>query len=478
MPVNHFASSNLRVTTLVALCLLASGCDMLNIAENIKNPVAPPPPNRMLQDIAEREDRKEKEKSATKPGLARLGGSDSELSDAPEVRTADASDTKFPDTAKVGRAGLGKSPVNGWKQAGGSDIQQASFEEPGPLEDLPPASPKLKAETHDPQLKDAPTESRALLDTKAAAMVDGVPILVSDMLEPFSKYLAEIARNAPQMLPQKRAEIIQGTLRTHIEQQLLLNALKTKLKEEQLQSIEAQLQKAFDEELKTMYKQYGISTIPELEVELGKQHSSLQAVKAAFRNRHLARQWMAYRSTSKKVERGDLIAYYREHQKDYEFPTKFQWQQISIASEKHGGEAKAAQFVETLLKELEDGADFGELARKHSAGPTAAESGKWDWTSVGSLTDQKLEKLLLELPVNDIAGPHQTKQGFDIVRVTARQEGGRKGFESVQEKIREKLQRELDQSAGDKLLQELREQATIEILIKPEDLVEARKVSN
>lgn len=452
------AGSTPRSFFLAIGCLVIAGCDLLPLSETVKNPVAPPPPVRMLQDAARNESNPRE-----KTGVAKLGAADTEDDALPSSRTADASGASRQGSDKAGSSGRGSSSNSGWKQA--NSIQRVNHEEPA----SPFDSNLLKEK--------GPASTEPLLDAQVAATVDGVPILVSDVLEPFAVTLASLARQyPPEELQKARRFLLAKHLPTHIEQQLLINALRTKLKEEQLKGVESQLDKAFAEEIQKMYKHYKVATTAELEAELTKQNTSLQATKAAFRNRSLAEQWMHFRvGPQVRIDRGDLLAYYKEHQADYESPARLKWQQISVSFEKHGGKAEALAATNKLLDELQNGAKFEELARKHSAGATAQQGGRWDWVRQGSFADQGLEKLLFDLSVDEIAGPYETKQGFDIVRVTERQNLTRKSFESVQDEIRANLRKQQSQTAATKFLKELREHATVEIMIKDSNSEEASK---
>lgn len=418
--------------------LAVGGCDMLPMHDTVKNPVVGPPPNRMTLD--------DSHSSETSKGVVHLGKSKPEMT---ADLSADQSDS------------VGSSKPSQWKKAGG--IEQVNFEEPAPL-------------TEPKRLNTLAVESAPLPETEVAATVNGVPILMSEVLEPFSAGLANAAKKAkPEEMRAFRQELVRRNLKPYIERQLLINALQSKLKEEQLQSIEKQLDKMFAEELQKLMKHYQVATSAELEVELQKQHTSLQAIKTTFRTNKMAQQYMAYKAGMKEsFDRKDLLAWYHDHHAEYEYPSQVKWQQLVIESTKQGGAKKAEMLTEKLLSELENGADFDELAKKHSAGVTATRGGRWDWTREGSFADQELEKVLFQIRIGDIYGPHRTKQGFEILQVLERKEGGRKSFESVQEEIRNKLREKQYREAADQLLKELHEQAVIETKF---DLDANKKVS-
>jgi parvulin-like peptidyl-prolyl isomerase len=82
---------------------------------------------------------------------------------------------------------------------------------------------------------------------------------------------------------------------------------------------------------------------------------------------------------------------------------------------------------------------FAEVAKAHSHGPTASSGGVHRPTHKGSLKSKILERAIFTQPVGEMGPPLEDEQGFHIVRVIAREDGGLKSFEDVQDEIHEKL---------------------------------------
>lgn len=139
------------------------------------------------------------------------------------------------------------------------------------------------------------------------------------------------------------------------------------------------------------------------------------------------------------VSEADLQRYYEQHQEQYETPELLRGQHILIASTSDKSIEDAALKVkaEQLLSELNQGADFGVLAKEHSSDESSAhQSGDLGWFGRGELPDQALEDALFGLAVNRVAGPIKTKFGYHLVKLTERQEAKLKPLPKVKDEIK------------------------------------------
>ena len=185
-------------------------------------------------------------------------------------------------------------------------------------------------------------------------------------------------------------------------------------------------------------------------------------VEFQFRNKVLAQQFLASKvKNNRKLSRQDLFAYYQQHLKEYEVKRRVKWQQILIS---RTNEEQARAKVRILADGLQQKPprDFGEMAMELSDGATAENKGLYDWTNEGSLADQKLEKLLFEIPVGAPSEMIETPRSFQVVRVVERQNAGHVPFDEVQEKIRLKLLQTDEQDEIGKVIEDLWNSASID----------------
>jgi len=172
--------------------------------------------------------------------------------------------------------------------------------------------------------------------------------------------------------------------------------------------------------------------------------------------------------TNKRITRQDLLDYYRAHLDDYAVPARAKRQQIRITFAKHGGKNQATNVLNEAVSELQNGADFAEVARRYSDGPKAADGGQWPWTVAGSLADEKIDQTLFELEVGEVSQVFTGDRDFRIVRVSDRQVSGQIPFEEVQSEIQKTLQQAAQSELTRKLIDELLETAIIETIFDEE----------
>lgn len=130
------------------------------------------------------------------------------------------------------------------------------------------------------------------------------------------------------------------------------------------------------------------------------------------------------------------------------------------------------QDEETALdvkQQLEDGADFAELAREVSTEPAAQETGgELGFFSAGAM-DPAFEDAAFSLEPNVISEPVESSFGWHIIEVTETREADIGSFEDMKAEIEHDLKlAKADQTQASAMIQELMREADIDI--KDEDL--------
>lgn len=333
----------------------------------------------------------------------------------------------------------------------------------------PPARPADAAAPGDIMQVAGSTTGRArasddlLFGSRIVATVNGAPIFMSDILETYGD---EIEKARGQIAPEQYEKLVEKLVRQdlpqHIERVLLVEALKGTLKPEQLEMIQAEIDRMFDaEHVPRLKEQFKVGTKHELDIKLQEAGTSLISLRDAFGNQLMAREYVNGKVERPKLPtRQDLLQYYREHLHEYAQPTRVKWQQIQISGQ--GNRSAAETRLRQVQAELDAGADFAEVARKFSDGPRASEGGQWDWTQPGSLANKQVQELLLKLPVGEASDAVPGPDGFQIVRVTERRDAGHTPFEELQDQIREKMQKDAEADPSEKVLEDLYATAVIE----------------
>ncbi len=327
-----------------------------------------------------------------------------------------------------------------------------------------------------PQIKPASlTEdpNNPLSGSQTVAVVNGSPILASEVLEQFGPQLAEAkAKIPPEQYELARRMLLKTHLQSHVERKVLADGLKTMLKKEQLKMLDQFIDEAFEKEMARMMKEAGVSTKLELEQELRKQHTNLANLKTNFANQQMAIQFLQMKTkTDVEVGRPEMIAYYNQHREDYYVPARVKWQQIVVDFRRHGGQAGAQKRLNEIIEKLRPsrGENFTEVAQEMSDGPNASNGGRWEWTKEGSLADKRLDRALFELAPGQPSQVYEDPGSFRIVLVDQREESRYKPFDDLQDEIKSKLEQEARRVAAHKFIENMMSEAEITTIFDEEN---------
>ena len=72
-----------------------------------------------------------------------------------------------------------------------------------------------------------------------------------------------------------------------------------------------------------------------------------------------------------------------------------------------------------LKKQIEEGADFAELAKAHSTCPSGAQGGALGTFGPGQMV-REFDEVVFSAPVGEVQGPVKTQFGYHLVEVTHR----------------------------------------------------------
>ena len=120
---------------------------------------------------------------------------------------------------------------------------------------------------------------------------------------------------------------------------------------------------------------------------------------------------------------------------------------------------KTAQQVYKEAKKT--GADFAELAKKHSEGPTASRGGDLSYFGRGRMV-KEFDEVAFKMKVGEISKPVKTQFGWHVINVTDRKEARERPFDEVKESIVKNLRARKVRKAKQELLKKLRAEAKVE----------------
>lgn len=304
-----------------------------------------------------------------------------------------------------------------------------------------------------------------LSGSQTVAIVNGAPILASEVLERYGSQLDEAKKKLPpDQFEEARRMLIKRDLDGHIERKLLAEGLRAMLKKEQIEMLNNFINQAFETEVARMMKEADVNTRLELEQELRNQHTSLANLKTNFTNQRMAMEFLGTKTKSDvKIGRPEMLRHYREHQEDYYVEPRVKWQQLLVDFRKHSGRAGAQDRLNEIVEKLRptQGANFTEVAKEMSDGPNAANGGRWEWTKKGSIADKRIDNALFELPPGRPSQVFESPDSFKIVLVNQREEGRYKPFDELQDEIKDKIEKDRRKVAAQEFIDDMMAKAEI-----------------
>jgi len=154
-----------------------------------------------------------------------------------------------------------------------------------------------------------------------------------------------------------------------------------------------------------------------------------------------------------KLDPEEVKKYYDIHASDYASGEQVKASHILVDTEEKALEIK---------KQLDEGADFAELAKSESSCPSASRGGDLGYFTRDTMVPE-FANAAFALKVGEISEPVKTQFGWHIIKVTDKKAAGTKSFDEVKGEIEQKLLSERQQKAYDDLLVELRKNADIKI---------------
>jgi len=272
----------------------------------------------------------------------------------------------------------------------------------------------------------------------------------------------QLKEEAQQQDPSRAAQMVaegqKDVLRGLIDRELLLE----KGKDLSI-TADTELIKRLDE----MRKQMKLDTMEDLEKAATAQGVSFEDFKQNMRTEIITQQVIQREVGSRiNISKDDEHLFYEQHKPDLARPEEVKLSEILVSTEQAGNDeqkiAAAQAKADDLLKQIKAGANFDEIAKKESQGPSAAQGGDLGFFEHGKLAKQ-LEDLTFGMKKDDVSNVIRTKQGFVILKVTEHQNAGVPSYTEVEPRLQEAVYMQRLQPALREYLKKLREEAFIDI---------------
>jgi len=300
---------------------------------------------------------------------------------------------------------------------------------------------------------------------KVAATVNGSTIGEKELNKRVSVAMRQVAAKLAS-LPPAYAARVQDQLR----QQVLENLVIERLLDEQVKAANIQISEAdlLAEMKKTGEQQQPPITLEQFQATVEAQGGNFAEVKEEFRKGMAYRKVVAAQWDGKtNVTDADAKQYYDSHTKDFETAEQVRASHILIStkpkdpnSDPNQAKTAAKTKIDALLKQVKEGGDFAELAKKNSDCPSSANGGDLGLFARGSMV-KPFEDVAFALKANEISDVIETEFGYHIIKVTEHNDASTVPFEEAKAGITEQLTNQKKNEIVRAYIQSLKEKAKI-----------------
>ena len=249
-----------------------------------------------------------------------------------------------------------------------------------------------------------------------------------------------------------------NTLRTLVDQSLLVQRAK-----DMGVSVEPELIKKLDA-IRTENK---LASMEELEKAVSGQGMNWEDFKNNIRSTLLTQRVISSEVGSHiTISDEEVTKYYEAHKTEFVRPEQVALREIVVSTEGKKPEdlPDLKKKAETALKRVQDGEDFGEIAKRLSDGSTKSQGGFLGIYKRGELS-KELEDKVFKMKRKELTEVMETKQGFLVLEVLEHYDEGEQSLAKVKNEIMDKLYGGRMEPAMREYLKTLREQSYV--VIKP-----------
>jgi peptidyl-prolyl cis-trans isomerase SurA len=265
-------------------------------------------------------------------------------------------------------------------------------------------------------------------------------------------------RCTPEQLQADIEDRQKHTLRDLVDQSLLVQRAK-----DMGVSVEPELIKRLDA-IRTENK---LASMEALEDAVKSQGMNFEDFKNNIRNTLLTQRVISSEVSSHITVSDDEVSkYYEAHKAEFVRPEQVALREIVVSTEGKKPEElpDLKKKADTALKRVQDGEDFGEIAKRLSDGSTKSQGGFLGIYKRGELS-KELEDKVFQMKRNQLTEVMETKQGYLILQVLEHYDEGEQSLPKVKNEIMDKLYSGRMEPAMREYLKTLREQSYV--VIKP-----------
>ena len=305
-----------------------------------------------------------------------------------------------------------------------------------------------------------PQQPPATKERKVVATVNGSP-LFEDQLEPgvqeglkkYKKY--GMRKETPALINRLQKK----TLNKVIDHELLY--------QESRKLTVKDLDKKVDEKLKKMKRKY--QTDERFENHLKRNGQTLEGLTASIREGIYIEEYLKQQGIADPdIPDKSIREFYDGNPDSYFRKESIKVSHILIKLDENPTpeeKEKAFKKAQEIRKEIVAGADFAEMAKKHSECNSASGGGSLRYINRGYMPEE-FDKVAFTLEKDTVSDVVETKYGYHIILVTDKIPEGITPYEDVKDFIKKFLQEDESKRLLDAHITKLRQKATIEVFLE------------
>lgn len=294
-------------------------------------------------------------------------------------------------------------------------------------------------------------------------------ITSTEIVEPLAVYYADLAKNTSLANFKKQTKFQVENFVINKISNLLLYQQATIDSSEQ---IDEQLKKAVESEVRKFIAEFGGDYAKAEETLKNDGFTGWQDFREYQKKLILSQSYLANQMPEEKpVTYSEMMDYYNAVKDEVFVQTPkisfhlidIQPAKLSPADPNTTKQQAAEQQANTIIKRIQDGEDFGKLAKEFSHGPWAPLGGLWKPLNPDSLAQPYdiLAKHTQNIEPGQIIGPINTDGHIFIMKLLEKQKQKAAAFEDVQKEIKRKILAERRRQAIDEIILKLIQQADI-----------------
>jgi peptidyl-prolyl cis-trans isomerase C len=165
-----------------------------------------------------------------------------------------------------------------------------------------------------------------------------------------------------------------------------------------------------------------------------------------------------------EIEDSEAKEYYNDNIEQFQNPQRVRASHIVLRVDSNTTEQERIAKREQLAgirRDIEQGADFAEMAIEHSEGPSSSRGGDLGFFGRGQMV-KPFEEAAFNMEKGELSDLVESRFGYHLIKVTDRQEAGTTPFDEAKEQIKNILQNSKKREVFEEHLDSLREASNIE----------------